>query len=273
MCAVCGWCGAGKARVKTRLVAQVVTRVLRLTAAYDGTAYSGWQRQENAVSVQAAIEAGLADIEGHRVVVHGAGRTDAGVHAVGQVASFELTHNISARSLQRALNAKLPHDIRVTDLSEAPPGFHARFWAVRKHYRYRIDRGVVANPLEHRYAWHVPGPLDLEAVSVASKAFVGRHDFATFQTAAAQSAVTSTVRTMYAVEVKPVGQMLLIDVEGDGFLRHMVRAMVGTLVDVGFGRRQVTDMAHVLASGRRDKAGPTAPARGLYLLRVDFREP
>ena len=248
-------------------------RTFRLIVAYDGTAYAGWQRQDNATGVQALVEAALADIEGRRVVVHGAGRTDSGVHALGQVASFEMAHSIPAKSLQRALNTALPRDIRVTEVGEASPGFHARYSTVRKYYRYRIDRGEVAQPLENRYAWHVPGALDLGAVRRAGAAFVGRHDFAAFQTAAAQSAVTSTVRTIYALRVETEGQMLSIEVEGNGFLRHMVRTIVGTLVDVGFGRRRASDMAALLASRSRQKAGPTAPARGLYLLRVEFRDP
>ena len=259
-------------------------RTLKLTLAYDGTGYVGWQRQDNGRSIQGALEDALAEIEGRRVTVFGAGRTDAGVHALGQVASVRLRHEINAATLGRALNAKLPLAIRVTDVADAAPDFHARYAAYEKTYRYWLDTGAVASPFGLRYMWHVRAPLDLDAMRVAADELRGRRDFAAFQ--ASGTAVDSTVRTLSAVTVEtapavsPTGagdgmpsRGITVEVAGDGFLRHMVRTIVGTLVEIGTGRRPPADMASIIASGRRDRAGPTAPARGLFLVRVDYEDP
>ena len=246
-------------------------RTLKLTTSYDGTAYSGWQRQDNADTIQGRLEAALAEVEGRRVTVHGAGRTDAGVHALGQVASFRISHTIDTPALTRALNAKLPADIRVLGVEEADPQFHAQYAAQKKHYRYRIDRAAVANPMERRYAWHVPESLDLPKMGNAGAVLVGRHDFAAFQTGASETEVVSTVRTIFDIRVNEESdRIVVIDVAGSGFLRYMVRTIVGTLVEVGTGRRAVDDMADVLAASSRSRAGSTAPAHGLFLVRVDY---
>ena len=248
-------------------------RTLKLTTSYDGTAYGGWQRQENADTVQGRLEAALAEVEGRRVTVHGAGRTDAGVHALGQVASFTLGHSIETPALVRALNAKLPSDIRVLSVEETDPGFHARYAAKKKRYRYRIDRGMVASPIERRYAWHVPEMLDVPRMAAAATALVGRHDFAAFQTGAGEAGVISTVRTIFDLGVHDESDRIaVVDVDGSGFLRYMVRTIVGTLVEVGTGRREADDIAAILASSSRSRAGPTAPAQGLFLVRVDYRD-
>ena len=180
-------------------------RVIKLTLAYDGTAYVGWQRQPNGRSVQALVEDALAPIEGGPVTVAGAGRTDAGVHALGQVASVELAATLEPATLARALNATLPADVRVLEAAEAPPGFHARFSAAGKTYRYQIRQARVVSPFEHRYVWHHPRALDVAAMARAADALVGRHDFAAFQ--AAGSDVATTVRTVTAarVEARPAG--------------------------------------------------------------------
>ena len=243
-------------------------RTLKLTTTYDGTAYAGWQRQENAPTVQAAVEDALAEIEGRRVVITGAGRTDAGVHALGQVASCRFAHAIGTSELRRALNAKLPPDIRIVEVEEVAETFHARFSAVGKIYRYRIDAGVVADPFTTRYAWHLPGSLDVTAMAQAGQVLVGRHDYAAFHTHASDSSVASTIRTIRRLEIQTDDRYLTVDVEGDGFLRHMVRTIVGTLVEVGRGDRAADELTDVLASGRRERAGPTAPAHGLLLVRV-----
>ncbi len=252
-------------------------RVLRFTVAYDGTDYVGWQRQANGASIQALIEDALAPIEGAPITVVGAGRTDAGVHALGQVASVRLTSRLEPDAVERALNARLPPDVRVRGVAEAPPGFHARFSAVSKLYRYRIRQAPALGAFEHRYAWHVPQALDIGAMEDAARALVGRHDFASFQ--GSGSDVETTERTVQAIRVGEIpagddgdeqGRLVTIEVEADGFLRHMVRAIVGTLAQVGRGRWTAGDVSAALAARDRRRAGPTAPARGLFLVRVRY---
>ena len=259
-------------------------RTLKLTLAYDGSAYVGWQRQDNGRSIQGELEAALGDIEGRPVAVVGAGRTDAGVHALGQVASLHIAHAIEPPALSRALNAKLPADIRVLRTAVVPREFHARYAAAAKTYRYYMSTGAVALPFSLRYAWHVPFSLDLDAMRDAAQQLSGRHDFAAFQ--AAGSDVETTVRTIGSMAVarqsawapwdgEPTESTSIVTVEvtADGFLRHMVRTIVGTLVEVGRGRREAGDMVPIIASRRRARAGATAPARGLYLVRVVYPDP
>ncbi len=254
-------------------------RTLKLTVAYDGTEYVGWQRQAAGVSIQGCLETVLRDIEGARVSVVGAGRTDAGVHALGQVAGFRLAAGIDAGSLGRALNARLPADIRVVASEEAPDTFHARFDAVAKSYRYRLLHGPVLSPFLRRYAWHVRESLDLEAMAEAGGMLVGEHDFAAFQ--AAGGAVRTTVRTVFGLTVRAASPASAgaeavgadttdIEVRGSGFLRHMVRTIVGTLVEVGRGRQGPREVERALESADRGAAGPTAPSRGLFLMGVEY---
>jgi tRNA pseudouridine38-40 synthase len=248
-------------------------RTIKLTIAYDGTAYAGWQRQADVDTVQARLEAALAEIEGLAVTVHGAGRTDRGVHAWGQVASFKLEHGIDTDSLSLALNTKLPDDIRIREVRTMPASFHARFLARRKSYRYRINSTPVANPMERRFAWHIADALDLGAMREAGATLIGQHDFAAFQTAAADATVRTTVRTVFDFRIGPeTDDIVVIEVVGDGFLRYMVRTIVGTLVEVGLGRRSVGDMAEILTSRTRDLAGQTAPPHGLFLMSVDYSD-
>jgi tRNA pseudouridine38-40 synthase len=247
-------------------------RTLRLTLQYDGTDFVGWQRQPNGVSIQELIERALEPIEGHPVTVIGAGRTDAGVHAIGQVASVQLESSIDAASLVRALNATLPDAVRVTVVDEAPPDFNARFAAAGKVYEYRIWNGPIVPPFERRYVWHVPQKLDLGRMREAGRALVGRHDFAAFR--AAGSDVATSERTLRCLNVEAMddaeAERVRLVVAGDGFLRHMVRAIAGTLVDVGLGRRSIDSVAAALASRDRAQAGATAPALGLFLVKVDY---
>ena len=258
-------------------------RTLKLTLAYDGAAYAGWQRQDRAPTIQALLEEALAEIEGHAVVVHGAGRTDAGVHALGQVASVQLAHRIDGVTLVRALNAKLPEDIRVLRAEEASVDFHARFGARRKVYRYWLGSGPIASPFDRHYAWHLPNRPRLEDMRQAATTLCGTHDFAAFHTAGGDMPAHSTVRTLFAVSVNestapsflaavpPVlVDYITIDITGDGFLRHMVRTIAGTLVEVGLGRRTAGTVAETLASRRRPQAGPTAPSHGLFLVRIEY---
>ena len=212
-------------------------RTLKLTIAYDGTNYVGWQRQTNGLSIQQVIEDAVAplvvdDVE-RRPGVAGASRTDAGVHAAAQVASVNLDVDLSTDSLLRALNVRLPLDVRVLQVEDAPLGFHARFHARGKSYRYRLVRSAVMSPFDRAFAWHVPDLSDVDAMRRAAAAFVGRHDFASFQ--ARGSSTLDTVRTIERLDIHERGDEVVIEIEGDGFLRHMVRAIVGTLVEVGIG--------------------------------------
>jgi tRNA pseudouridine38-40 synthase len=269
----------------------------KITLAYDGTDYVGWQRQANGVSVQGLIEDALRELEGRAVAVAGAGRTDSGVHALGQVAAFTIERAMPPDALLRALNAHLPDAIRVMAADEVPASFHPRFVASTKTYRYRIWNGDVVSPFECRYVWPVGGALDVEAMSAAARLVEGQHDFAAFQ--ATGSDVASTVRDVVESRIadcgsridygfaespqsirnsairnsalrNPQSALLVYEITGSGFLRHMVRTIVGTLVEIGRGKRPVDWMADVLASRDRTAAGPTAPAAGLFLVRVDY---
>ncbi|HEX6974711.1 MAG TPA: tRNA pseudouridine(38-40) synthase TruA [Vicinamibacterales bacterium] len=244
-------------------------RTLKLTLQYDGTEYVGWQRQGIGRSIQGLLEEALQRFEGSPVTVHGAGRTDAGVHALGQVASVSLAATIDTPTLTRALNAVLPPDVRVLDVAEETPSFHARFSAVGKVYEYRIVNAPLVSPFVHRYAWHVIPPLDLDAMREGSEMLIGAHDFAAFQ--GSGSAVQTTERVIRDIEWEDGGGYdlpLVMRIRGDGFLRHMVRNIVGTLVEVGLGRWTPTRVAAIRASLDRSQAGPTAPPQGLFLVRV-----
>ena len=255
-------------------------RVLKLTVAYDGTAYVGWQRQAEGTSIQGLLEAILADIEGGAVDVAGAGRTDAGVHALGQVASASVRTALDAETLRRAMNARLPPDVRVLGIEDRPADFHARVCARGKRYRYLLATGPLISPFAARYVWHVPGRLDLAGMQQAVATLVGTHDFSAFQStgtpvahavrtlgAAAVSDVTASPPPPLGGEATPGGRLYSLEVEADGFLRHMVRAIAGTVAEVGGGRRD-PDLGPLIASADRATGGPTAPAHGLWLVRV-----
>lgn len=244
----------------------------RLIVEYDGSAFSGWQVQaQGAVTVQGALVDAVAQVSGERVAVTGSGRTDAGVHADGQVASFTLEHDWAADRLLRALNGVLPRAASVVRCEVAQPGFDALRDARGKRYRYRIWNGTTRSPLRAGRFAHVPRRLDLDAMAEAAAALVGEHDFRSFQ--AAGSDVLTTVRRLHRLDVDgvPGGEIHLI-VEGTGFLRHMVRNLAGTLIEVGHGRRPADSMAALLEARCRDEAGPTAPAEGLTLESVDYAD-
>lgn len=238
--------------------------VFRLVLEYDGAAFAGWQLQPQVATVQGALEAAIARVAGCRVRVVGAGRTDAGVHAEGQVASVCIETPLGAERLRLALNGVLPPGVAVVEASEAAATFHARRDARAKRYRYAIWNGAIRSPLRAARAWCLQRPLDLPAMRAAATAFVGTHDFASFQTAG--SDVLTTERTLDRLEILgAAGGEITLVFEGSGFLRHMVRNLTGTLVEVGSGRRSASEMPALLAARDRRRAGRTAPAHGLTL--------
>jgi tRNA pseudouridine38-40 synthase len=243
-------------------------RNLKITLAYDGTRLVGWQRQAEGDSVQGLLEDALARFEGAPVTVHGAGRTDAGVHALGQVGSVQLTCGHDAATLRRALNAQLPEDVRVLAVEDVSPEFHARFTARSKTYRYQIRHGTIADPFERAYVWHMPETLRVDAMRAAAGVLIGTHDFAAFQSTG--SPTHNSVRTVTQSTLTDVDGRMVYEVSGDGFLRHMVRAIVGTLVEIGRGFREPESIAALVRGSARADAGPTAPPQGLFLVRVDY---
>ncbi len=247
---------------------EIAARRFKLTVAYDGSAYAGWQVQPNRPSVQQTIEEALAGIVGHTVKLHGSGRTDQGVHARGQVAHVDLVCRMGAESVRRALNARLPQDIRILKASLARPDFHARRSAAGKEYRYFVWNDATVLPDRRLYAAHVYRPLDVAAMREAARRFEGRHDFASF-TANPQREVESTVRTIFAFTVARRGREIVFRVSGEGFLYKMVRSMVGFLVRIGEGAEKPEAVTELLASCAPRKARvPSAPPQGLFLWRV-----
>ena len=245
-------------------------RTYRLVLEYDGAGFEGWQVQSGETpTVQGALEAGIARVTGQSVRVTGSGRTDTGVHAEGQVASLALEEGPEPAALQRALNGVLPRTIGVREVAFAPEGFDARRDARSKRYRYALWNHAVRSPLRAARTLHVPQPLDLGAMRAGLAALVGVHDFASFQAAGTQ--ITTTTREILAAELRerPDGTLAL-EFEGTGFLRHMVRNLVGTLLEVGQGRRTPESLPGLLEARDRRLAGPTAPAHGLTLVHVHY---
>lgn len=259
-------------------------RNIRLTVAYDGTDFRGWQRQPEAATVQGLLEAAAAKITGEKVRIWGSGRTDAGVHAANQVANFKTSCPIPCGNLVKALNDALPPTVRVKEAREAPPSFHARNDARSKTYRYRILLAPIASPFVARFVYHYPYPLAWEKMAKAAQSIKGKHDFASFAAtgsgaekskdpeAGGPSRYRGTVRTVFESQLthrfRP--EILIYEVRGNGFLHHMVRNIVGTLVEVGRGRIQTGDIGKILEARDRTGAGPTAPAQGLCLWKVEY---
>lgn len=244
-------------------------RNLKLTVAYEGTNFAGWQVQPNQRTIQSEIESALSKVEGEAVKIVGSGRTDAGVHALGQVASFELQNPIPLPNLRKALNCQLPPAIRVVEIEEVAADFHARYSATAKTYEYRWWRDEVCPPFERRYIWHHPYPLDEAAMVRAALMFEGEKDFCSMATKNGGD-LLSTVRTIYSSKLERVGPRLIYRVRGSGFLYNMVRNIVGTLVDVGRGNTTAASIESILAAADRGAAGPTAPAVGLFLVNVEY---
>jgi tRNA pseudouridine38-40 synthase len=241
-------------------------RTLKLVLEYDGSNYCGWQVQGEAPTIQGVLEQALAEVLGERVRVHGAGRTDARVHALGQVASFSTASKLPAEVLPRALNSLLPRDVAVLEAHEAPADFHARYSARGKVYVYRILNRSVRSPLRLRYVWHLPQRLDVAAMQAAATYLHGRHDFSSFR--AAGSEVQTCERTITELAIAEEGEEIVVRCAADGFLRHMMRNIVGTLVEVGRGWRRPEDMPGLLTARDRRQAGITAPPQGLCLVAV-----
>ena len=243
-------------------------RNLKLTIAYDGTAYNGWQVQPNGTTIQEQLENVMAKFSRVRSRLEGSGRTDAGVHAWGQVASWQYPGELPLVRIQAAFNSLLPKDIVVRRVEEAAATFHARKSARAKTYLYIIDNGPVANPLLRNHVWHIRQSLDLNALQVAAGFLVGHHDFLSFKAVDGETATSK--RTLIQLRWLKRGPYLLLFVKGNGFLKNMVRIIVGTLVDFGRGKYPPQKMADIINACDRTAAGITAPARGLILRSVDY---
>ena len=240
----------------------------RAIVEYDGTDFAGWQLQPAAVTIQGTLEKALATILGHAVRVEAAGRTDAGVHARGQVVAFETVRPVDPRKLLKSWNALAGPAIAIHELTEARAEFDPRRDAKRRTYEYRIHNAPFASPFTRRFAWHVHEPLEADAMNAAAGVLVGEHDFSAFQ--AADCDAENAVREVFESHVTRNGEELVHRIVATAFLRHMVRAIVGTLVEVGHGERSVADFERVFVARERTQAGPTAPAHGLCLVRVDY---
>jgi tRNA pseudouridine38-40 synthase len=240
----------------------------RITLAYDGTDYSGWQMQLGQPTIQAVLGEALQKLAGAPVVTHGAGRTDAGAHAEGQVVSLRLSKVWESVNLRRALNGNLPPDIRVLEAAAAPESFHARFDAKGKTYRYQIYTAEVMNPLLQRFAWHYPYALDAERLRAEGQALLGTHDFTAFTVSACEA--QTRVRTLTEFRVEREQELWKLTFSGDGFLRYQVRTMVSALLAANRGRLQAASIAALLASRARNLAGAPAPAKGLTLVKVEY---
>lgn len=246
-------------------------RNLLFTIEYDGSRYHGWQRQPDLPTVQGTLEKAMTRLFAIPVEIQGTSRTDAGVHALGQRASFSGDFGIPTDRILFALNNMLPEDIRVTEVREMPEGFHARHDARGKTYRYQIKNSPDRNVFDRNYYYHIREPLDVPAMQEAARFLTGTHDFKGFQASGGEEK-PSTVRTIHGLEVTGEGPVVTITVTGDGFLYNMVRIITGTLVEVGLGRRKPGEIRDVLASGDRSRAGHTAPPQGLALVRVYYDE-
>ncbi len=248
-------------------------RTFKLTLAYDGTNYSGWQIQPRCVTLQETFERALTKITGETIRVTASGRTDAGVHALGQVVSFCSETHLSPEILQKALNAELPRDFVVWKCQWVHDSFHATGSARRKRYRYVMHDGPTRDVFARNYCWYHPTRLNVEAMHRSAQALVGCHDFSSFETSG--SPRESSIRTVYSLDVKREQgreDHIVLEIEADGFLYNMVRAIVGTLIEVGRGRRSEAGTAEALAARDRRTAGQTAPAQGLFLVSVEYEE-
>jgi len=249
-------------------------RNLKLILSYDGSEFSGWQVQPDRATVQGTLSSAIRRITGEKVLPQGSGRTDTGVHALAQVATFVTESPVPTQNFQKALNDILPGSVRVLEVSEAPPEFHARHSAREKTYRYRICRGPICPPFLARYVWHFPYPLDEQAMMGAAGMVIGEHDFTSFAAVdperGSEDDCGSNVRRIFSSSWERMGEEFEYTVRGSGFLHHMVRNLVGTFILVGKGTLQPGDIFRILEARNRSAAGATAPACGLYLLSVEY---
>lgn len=243
---------------------------IKLIIEYDGTNYVGWQRQTNGLAVQQVVEEALEDLTGEKTVIHAAGRTDAGVHALGQVAHFDTSTTVPPERISFALNTRLPNDIRVVKSEETDDDFHARFCAKAKTYVYTYYNADHASAVYRNTSAHARGSLDIEAMKQAAEVLVGTHDFVSF--CASGSDVDTTVRTVYSIDVKKELPFIRIEVTGSGFLYNMVRIIAGTLLEAGQGRLTAEDVKAILEAKNRRKASPTAPAKGLVMKKIYYEQ-
>src|SRR6266480_1373313 len=247
-----------------------IVRNIKLVLAYDGSEFSGWQVQPDAATIQGTLASAIGRITAEKVLPHGSGRTDAGVHALAQVASFTTESPVPAENLVKALNDMLPPSIRVLEANEAPDGFHARHSARAKTYRYRIYRGAICPPFLARYVWHYPYPLNEDAMCTAAPLVEGEHDFSSFAAVDPERGLDgdqpSNVRRVFSSTWRRDGHEFIYEVRGNGFLHHMVRNLVGTFLLVGKGTLEARDVTRILEAKNRCAAGATAPASGLYLV-------
>ena len=251
-------------------------RNLKMILSYDGAEFSGWQVQPDAATVQGTLASAIGRITGEKVLPQGSGRTDAGVHALAQVVTFVTESSVPTENFQKALNDILPASVRVMQVAEAPPDFHARHSARAKTYRYRIYRGAICPPFLARYVWHYPYPLNERAMAEAAGLVVGEKDFTSFAAVDAERGregePASNVRTIFSSTWQRCGEEFVYTVRGSGFLHHMVRNLVGTFILVGKATLGVQDITRILEARNRSAAGATAPACGLYLVEVEYEE-
>jgi tRNA pseudouridine38-40 synthase len=252
-------------------------RTVKLLIAFDGTGYCGWQRQKNGFSIQEEIERALSIICNEQIILHGAGRTDAGVHARGMTAHFKTYSRVDGSALQKGLNSLLPGAIRILEASDQPADFHARFSALAKTYHYTLFTGQVMPPERRLYTHHLPCSLDRTSMEQCLEELLGSHDFSSFETTGSRDKNSNHgrggVRTIYRVcVVEPEERLVRLQFTGDGFLRHMVRNITGTVLEVGRGKRTIEEFVHILRCRDRNKAGATAPSCGLSLVKVHYRK-
>lgn len=254
-------------------------RKMKLLIEYDGTAYYGWQVQKNKPTIQKIIEENILRITGEKSKLISAGRTDAGVHALGQIAAFKTQSMLEPKTMRKALNSLLPHDIRILNVSEVNNAFHPRYDAIKKSYFYIISNQREMSAFLYKYTWRVPHNLELASMKKALQVLIGEHDFSAFQ--GTGSDVKDPIRNIFSINIERLrslefmtnclaGNFIKIRIEANGFLRHMVRNIVGTLVEIGRGRSSSQEMKSILKSRNRKLAGPTAPSNGLFLERIVY---
>lgn len=243
-------------------------KTIKLTIAYDGTNYSGWQRQQNARTIQEEIEKGLSKIMKQKIKIDGSGRTDAGVHALGQVASFRADFTMPVNRIPVAVNNYIPLDIAIKKAEEVEDSFHARYSAKGKKYIYKIYNAKIRNPINKNYTYLVKKDIDINKIKEASKYFLGEHDFKGFMSRGSNK--INTIRTIYDIDIYKKDEYIILEYTGNGFLYNMVRIITGTLLDVSYGKINVMDLEDIIKSKIRKRSGHKAPAEGLYLAEVYY---